>query len=231
MNIDSIQNGIVIDHIAAGNGMKLYELLELDKLDCSVALLRNVVSQKLGKKDIIKIDAEIEVNFDVIGYVDPGATVNVPAMRNCPDDPVSNVAPFPTVTWPRIRNHAFPPVWRNVVFPESVTVPDGSQSPPGTYSTVPASAMTMSSAGDLPGLVAAGAPAGIPLAGGKVQAVAGRAGPGVRAGVRARGKRERKEEQGEFLHGGGSGGKGRECGSHPTRTPGRTQGFSGMRLV
>ncbi len=77
MNIDSIQNGIVIDHIAAGNGMKLYELLELDKLDCSVALLRNVVSQKLGKKDIIKIDREFDVNLDLVGFVSPEATVVV----------------------------------------------------------------------------------------------------------------------------------------------------------
>ena len=77
MNIDSIQNGIVIDHITAGQGMRLYELLGLEKLDCSVAIIKNVVSGKLGKKDIIKIDSGIHVNFDVIGYVDPGATVNI----------------------------------------------------------------------------------------------------------------------------------------------------------
>ena len=77
MNIDSIQNGIVIDHITAGRGMKLYELLELEKLDCSVAIIKNVHSQKQGKKDIIKIDADIPVNLDVIGFVDPGVTVNV----------------------------------------------------------------------------------------------------------------------------------------------------------
>ncbi len=77
MNIDSILNGIVIDHIAAGRGMQLYELLELDKLDCSVAIIRNVSSRKMGKKDIIKIDADIALNLDVIGYVDPGATVNI----------------------------------------------------------------------------------------------------------------------------------------------------------
>ena len=76
MNIDSIQNGIVIDHITAGKGMKLYELLELEKLDCSVAIIKNVHSEKMGKKDIIKIDAEIPVNLDVIGYVDPGVSVN-----------------------------------------------------------------------------------------------------------------------------------------------------------
>ena len=77
MNIDSIQNGVVIDHITAGSGMKLYTLLGLDATDLSVAIIRNVTSRKMGKKDIIKIDAEIDVNLDVIGYVDPGATVNI----------------------------------------------------------------------------------------------------------------------------------------------------------
>ncbi len=77
MNIDSIQNGIVIDHITAGKGMKLYELLKLDELDCSVAIIKNVTSKKMGKKDIIKVDADIPVNIDVIGYIDPGATVNI----------------------------------------------------------------------------------------------------------------------------------------------------------
>ena len=77
MNIDSINNGFVIDHITAGRGMKLYNLLGLDELDCSVAIIKNVSSSKMGKKDIIKIDAEISVNLDVVGYVDPGVTVNV----------------------------------------------------------------------------------------------------------------------------------------------------------
>ena len=77
MNIDSIINGVVIDHITAGSGMRLYELLGLDKLDCSVAIIKNVGSKVLGKKDIIKIDADIPVNFDVIGYVDPGVTINI----------------------------------------------------------------------------------------------------------------------------------------------------------
>ena len=57
--------------------MRLYELLGLDSLDVSVAIIKNVTSHKMGKKDIIKIDAEIPINFDVIGYVDPGATVNI----------------------------------------------------------------------------------------------------------------------------------------------------------
>ncbi len=77
MNIDSIQNGIVIDHITAGLGMKLYELLDLASLDASIALIKNVGSKKMGKKDIIKIDADIKLDFDVIGYVDPDATVNI----------------------------------------------------------------------------------------------------------------------------------------------------------
>ena len=77
MTVDSIQDGIVIDHIAAGCGMKLYRLLGLESLEAPVAMMTNVVSRKKGRKDIIKIDADIPVNFDVIGYVDPGATVNL----------------------------------------------------------------------------------------------------------------------------------------------------------
>lgn len=77
MNIDSINNGFVIDHISKGRGMKLYELLDLGSLDCCVAIIRNVNSSKMGRKDIIKIDADIDINFDVIGYVDPGVTINI----------------------------------------------------------------------------------------------------------------------------------------------------------
>ena len=77
MNIDSIINGIVIDHIAAGRGMMLYKLLHLDRLDCSVAILKNVVSAKLGRKDIIKIDRNLDPDWDIIGYVDPNITVNI----------------------------------------------------------------------------------------------------------------------------------------------------------
>ncbi len=77
MNIDSISNGFVIDHITAGRGMKLYDLLGLDELDCSIAIIKNVHSGKMGKKDIIKIDADIDINIDIIGYVDPGTTVNI----------------------------------------------------------------------------------------------------------------------------------------------------------
>ena len=77
MNIDSITNGVVIDHITAGRGMMIYTLLGLDKADCSVAIIKNVTSRKMGKKDIIKVDADIPINFDVIGYVDSSATVNI----------------------------------------------------------------------------------------------------------------------------------------------------------
>ena len=77
MNIDSIKNGIVIDHITAGRGMELYRLLNLGKLDCTVALIKNVTSKKMGKKDIIKIDADIDLSLDILGYVDPNVTVNV----------------------------------------------------------------------------------------------------------------------------------------------------------
>lgn len=77
MNIDSIKNGIVIDHITAGKGMELYRLLSLGDLDCTVALIKNVASKKMGKKDIIKVDAAIDLNMDILGYVDPNVTVNV----------------------------------------------------------------------------------------------------------------------------------------------------------
>ena len=77
MNVDSIRDGIVIDHISAGNGMKLYRLLGLEGLDVPVAMITNVVSGKMGRKDIIKVDAAIDVDLDIIGYVDPGATVNI----------------------------------------------------------------------------------------------------------------------------------------------------------
>ena len=77
MTVDSIQNGIVIDHIAAGGGMKIYELLGLNAMNVPVAMMMHVASGKLGRKDIIKIDGEIPLNLDVIGYVDPGATVNI----------------------------------------------------------------------------------------------------------------------------------------------------------
>lgn len=75
LNIDSIQNGIVIDHIQAGKGMRIYELLELDKLDCCVALIKNARSSKMGRKDIIKIEGDLAINFDVLGFIDNNITV------------------------------------------------------------------------------------------------------------------------------------------------------------
>ena len=75
LNIDSIQNGIVIDHSQAGKGMRIYELLELDKLDCCVALIKNARSSKLGRKDIIKIEGDLAINFDVLGFIDNNITV------------------------------------------------------------------------------------------------------------------------------------------------------------
>jgi len=77
MNVDSIKNGIVIDHITAGLGMRVYNLLGLDSLDRTVAIIKNVQSKKMGRKDIIKIDADISLNMDILGYVDPGITVNI----------------------------------------------------------------------------------------------------------------------------------------------------------
>ena len=77
MKIDAIQNGIVIDHITADKGMELYNLLNLDELKVPVAIIKNAQSKKLGKKDIIKIDGDITVDFDAIGYVSPSATVSI----------------------------------------------------------------------------------------------------------------------------------------------------------
>ena len=77
MKVDSILNGVVIDHITAGLGMTVYHLLKLDELDCAVAIIKNAASRKMGKKDIIKIDADIELNMDILGYVDPGITVDI----------------------------------------------------------------------------------------------------------------------------------------------------------
>lgn len=77
MNIDSINNGYVIDHIQAGNAMKIYELLKLNELDCQVAIITNAKSQKTGRKDIIKIAKEIEIDLDKLGFIDPDVTVNI----------------------------------------------------------------------------------------------------------------------------------------------------------
>lgn len=77
MNIDSIENGYVIDHIPAGRAMRVYEILNLSKLDCQVAIITNAKSKKNKLKDIIKINDLIDLDLDVISYIAPDATVNV----------------------------------------------------------------------------------------------------------------------------------------------------------
>lgn len=77
MNIDGVNTGIVLDHIKAGKSMQIYELLGLEKLDCCVAIIQNAKSEKYGLKDIIKIDGDIDINLDVLGYVDNNITVNI----------------------------------------------------------------------------------------------------------------------------------------------------------
>lgn len=76
MNIDGITNGLVIDHIEAGKGMDIYNALHLGDLECSVALIKNVTSKKMGRKDIIKVDEVIDVDLDALGFIDPNITVN-----------------------------------------------------------------------------------------------------------------------------------------------------------
>ena len=77
MIIGTIVDGIVLDHISAGRGMEIYKVLGLDKLDCTVAMIKNADSVKKGKKDIIKVGQVIDLDFDVLGYIDPGITVNI----------------------------------------------------------------------------------------------------------------------------------------------------------
>ena len=77
MNVDGIKNGIVIDHIRAGQGMEIYKFLGLEALDRPVALMKNVSSHKMGKKDIIKIDGELGLDLNVLGYIDPDITIDV----------------------------------------------------------------------------------------------------------------------------------------------------------
>ena len=77
MIIGQLKDGIVLDHITAGKAMQIYETLKLGKLDCSVAMIQNASSVKMGKKDIIKIGTVMDINLDVLGYLDPGITVNI----------------------------------------------------------------------------------------------------------------------------------------------------------
>ena len=77
INIDSIRNGIVIDHIQAKRGLEIYDALKLDELDCSVAIITNARSKKMGRKDIIKIDKSIDLDLDILGFIDPNITINI----------------------------------------------------------------------------------------------------------------------------------------------------------
>ena len=77
LNIDSLEKGVVIDHIESGRSMEIYRVLELDKLDCSVAIIKNARSKKSGRKDIIKIEDRIDIDLDVLGFIDPNITVNI----------------------------------------------------------------------------------------------------------------------------------------------------------
>ena len=77
LNVGALHEGFVLDHIKAGKAMTIYHDLKLDKLDCTVAIIKNARSNKMGKKDIIKISDAFEVNFDVLGYIDPEVTVCV----------------------------------------------------------------------------------------------------------------------------------------------------------
>ena len=78
LNVDSLKRGIVIDHIKAGSCMDIYKYLELDKLDCSVAIIKNAKSNKMGKKDIMKIECPIDViDLDILGFIDHNITINI----------------------------------------------------------------------------------------------------------------------------------------------------------
>lgn len=77
MIIGQIRDGIVLDHITAGNGIRIYDILGLGKLDCTVAMIKNADSSKMGEKDIIKVGQVIDLDFAVLGYIDPGITVNI----------------------------------------------------------------------------------------------------------------------------------------------------------
>ena len=77
LNIDSLERGIVIDHIKAGSAMWLYQLLNLDRMGCCVAIIKNARSNKLGKKDIIKIEDMLDLNLDILGFIDPNITIAI----------------------------------------------------------------------------------------------------------------------------------------------------------
>ena len=77
LNVGKIEEGFVLDHIKAGKSLSIYEHLQLDKLDCTVAIIKNARSGKMGKKDIIKIDADLDVDLNALGYIDSDITINI----------------------------------------------------------------------------------------------------------------------------------------------------------
>lgn len=77
LNVDSLNQGVVIDHIKAGSSMDIYRYLNLDELDCSIAIIKNAKSNKFGKKDIIKIEGTIDIDLDILGFIDHNITVNI----------------------------------------------------------------------------------------------------------------------------------------------------------
>ena len=77
LNIGRLKEGVVIDHIKAGGAMEIYNYLGLENLDCSVAIIKNAKSNKMGKKDIIKIEGPITVNLEVLGVLDENITINM----------------------------------------------------------------------------------------------------------------------------------------------------------
>ena len=78
LNVSSISEGFVLDHIKAGKSMEIYKYLKLDKLDCTIAIIKNADSNKMGKKDIMKIECPIDViDLDILGYIDNNITVNI----------------------------------------------------------------------------------------------------------------------------------------------------------
>ena len=77
MIIGDIKDGIVLDHITASQGKRIYDILELSSLNCTVAMIERAESPKMGSKDIIKIGQVLDIDFDILGYIDPGITVNI----------------------------------------------------------------------------------------------------------------------------------------------------------
>ena len=77
LNVGKIEEGFVLDHIKAGKSLSIYEHLQLDKLDCTVAIIKNARSGKMGKKDIIKIEGPLDIDLNVLGVLDPNLTINI----------------------------------------------------------------------------------------------------------------------------------------------------------